>query len=221
MGDFWLYRTGLYAVDSNHKRALFSETWLSTDPEAVDHNTFNTLRLCAVLMQTPFGTRPHLTYTNYLTFSERLYPVQLLADHFSATPIPGAPPLNANAPEAAFRLRRVGATGDRPYGRICYPILDDTYFTDLPHRRHIDVATLSGYLSAAAEPLRFTRTSPEGRVYKQVVFNRSDLTWVNVTHYDLQPNPVRIWQRWRNYDAVDRAARDSTYQPPEHDKMAG
>jgi hypothetical protein len=221
MGDFWLYRVGLYVVDSHSRRALFSETWLSEDPEIMDPAFGITLQLIAVLMRTPFGNHASLMYTNYLPFYERIYPQQALFTNFTAATPAGSPPLNPNAPEAAFRLRRVGASGTSQIGRICYPILDDTFYTDLPHRRHVDVATLSTYLSAAADPLRFTRVPSGGRVYKQVIFNRRQLTWTPVTHYELMSNPVRIWQRWRGYDIPDRVAQDVHYQPPEHDKLAG
>lgn len=216
ISTFWLYRTGRSLVDSNFHRYIFGETWASTDPEGPLIDLTTVLGTRANQMATPFGVHAGLLYTNGASYWERIFPKRQVLSLINTTPRPFVTPLNAAAPEAAFRLQRVGAhvSGSRGIGRLCLPILTDTYYLDLPHRRHVDVATLAPFIAANIEVLPKSITY-NGRTYTNCIFDRRDLSWTPLDHYNLLPNPVRIWQRWRTYDYVHRGTRDSTWSPQE------
>lgn len=77
------------------------------------------------------------------------------------------------------------------------PILLDSWFTDLPRRRHIDMGRFGPLVPAVGAGWPSTVFDQFGRRYDNVIFHRKTLTWTPLTHYELHPNPVRIWQRWK------------------------
>jgi hypothetical protein len=107
----------------------------------------------------------------------------------------------------------LSASGSTGVGRICFPILTDTYYTDLPHRRHVDVSTLAPLIAANLElrPKSFTLF---GTVYTNVIFNRRLMTYTPLHNYQLLENPVRVWQRWREYDVAHRQTNDQNWTGP-------
>lgn len=214
--NVWIYRIGLCGVDTNGRRMIISQTWLSEQAEASTGPPVTTFRAIGQTLRRPFGAIAALSYDHYNAFSEVVYPKRRLVE----APIffhPGASEaLNPAAPEAAFRLQRVGATvsGSKGLGRICFPIRTDTYYTDLPHRRKIDVATLAPLIAANLE-LQPKVYVVAGRTYTNVVFSRWSMDYTPVDHFNLLENPVRIWEREKVYDWANRHVSDQTWKGPQ------
>jgi len=211
---FWLYRTGLYFLDGFAKRAMFGETWLSTDVEASVTDVNLEMNAANELLKHPFTSAAGMpAYAQYSKFVEIIYPRHKILTGFNWSPMSGTI-LNPDAPEAAFRLQRVGAlaSGSSGVGRLCPPIHLDNWYTDVPQRRHVDLSVLAPKIAAGIETFPKVRTR-SGRTYTNVVFNFRALTWTAVDHYNLITNPVRIWNRWRTYDYVHRHAKDNVYSP--------
>lgn len=207
---FWLYRCGITARDNNDHRFISSYTWLTTDPH--DASTNAALLFFALQLAAPFASlNSTLRYTPVQRFAEEIWPQpRFLAS--SGTPSPWPQGLNVNAPEACFRLQRVGAAGG--LGRTLLPILSDDWYLDLPHRRRIDRNYLEPLLLAGLGTFPTSQTAGS-RTYKQVIFHRKDFTWEQVTTYRLLDNPCRRWQRWRTYPPSPPRSDDATWVPDE------
>lgn len=209
---FWLYRCGVGIFDSHFRRALFSETWLSTQPEVTTAATVTALTGAAVRLNSFWaGSFPRPTYTGR-GFIERLWPnprwsnLQIVGPGFLHST------LNINAPEAAFRLQRVGDSD--AVGRLTLPILLDTWFTDLPHRRHVDMANFLPRVREVNSSWQ-NELNLFGRTYTNVIFHRRSWTWTPVESYRLLENPVRIWERWRTYTQPPHNSSTASFIPEE------
>lgn len=212
----WVYRVGLYFVDRNGHRAMFSETWLSEQPEDNLNLVAGDMISIMQRLRFMFGPTPNPQVSLWRGFWNRIYPAPINAHNLYLGRDLVSTPLNVNAPEAALRLQRVGAKGDRTYcGRITVPVLDDTWFVDLPHRRRINLELVNSWLDAGIRTMwqSFTIRS---RTYTHVVYSRRDSSWASVTAYILRPSTVRIWQRWRTYDPTNRPGNDATFAPDEY-----
>jgi len=210
MSAFWLYRAGINAFLLGLHHVIFSETWLTTTAPISTVNTRLGLLACSNRLNSVFGAfsfEPGLWTGN---FWEQLWPRPEL--HESTIPVQPFFP-NLAAPEASFRLQRVGASGK--FGGIRLPIIDDRSFTDRPHRRRVDVATLAPLMAInlGAQPMSVTSG---GRTYQNVIFNRKLMTWDNVVSYQLLESTCRVWQRAKIFDPA-RISRARAYVPPEPD----
>lgn len=211
--QFWIYRVGLYSTDYRSRRFLASETWLSETEEVSEALTAAALSTLLPRYTDPFGFGSVYGFHGCGTIMQRIWPSHHLFTTPDLTPDIFGTPLNDQAEEAALRLQRVGASGSFRPGRLPFPIVSDDFYTDLPHRRHVDVATIDGLLDAGLRTWPLSITS-SGRTYTNVLYRRSTFEWEAVDHYSLLVNPIRIWQRWRVYDWPHRAASDDTYTPP-------
>lgn len=212
MSDFWLYRYCVEDIDFNGHRAIFTQTVLSEEPEAGIVATRNAVGTLMVSMTAPYGFSLDGSLYFFHSFVERIWPGPKWTTNSTS---PGLSNLAPTSPECSARLQRVGASGG--LGRTCIPILKDSMYTDLPHKRHMDVATWEPIMQAALAPT-LTPITVAGRTYTNVIFHRKDLTWEPVIGYTLKPNPIRIWQRWRHYDVAHRLSLDRAFIPPEVDK---
>lgn len=218
--SYYLYRIGyeLLTPPPTKHRCIWSETWLSESDEVSRSATRGDLSAVAVAsLQNPWATFDlNLIVFGPQFFCQRLWPFDGNW-YFPPNHTPGGfrSSLNPAAPEACFRLQRVGASdGGEKLGRILFPILWDHYYTDLPHRRHVNVAPLQAYLDAAP----FTNSIvPFGssRTYKRVIFHRATMTWTLVTSLRLLENPIRKWQRYAVYNHTPFPARDAKFYPQE------
>lgn len=216
IGGGALYRIGLYGLDHSGHRWVVSETWYSDTLLTV--GTFGVAAASLTQwLQVPFGARTG--YDSYFPcgrYWERLWPASFGPVARTNWLTPGlGPSLNPNAPEAAYRLQRVGAGGAAgPKGRICYPILSDAAYEDLPHRRQIKVAELQQALDEGWRDRPLNGGSSYGYL-RPVIFHRRTMTVTDVTNYVLEPNPVRCWQRWRPYPQLGHdPVTDVNWTPP-------
>lgn len=209
-------RVGIYSIDAAHRRWFASETWAADDavPEFVI-NTVSTVMM--PYLRLPFGTAAGAPqYSAAVRFYQQIYPPNGV--HFYAVGMnpPVGPRLNDSAPEAAFRLQRVGVAGSgAPPGRICYPILSDASFTDLPHRRRVNLSVLAPQLASAwsSRPYHITTF---GYTMHLALWHRRSLSWTQVESHQLLQNPVRIWERWRRYPNEGHTlSEDARWSPPE------
>lgn len=202
----------------NGQRAIWSHTWISfNDPgsgrDGIVENGYHPVG--HYVLFAPFGTslQPSLQSLGH-AFVQRIFP-----DHQGKPLLLSQPnahgQLGVGAPEAAFRLHRVGASGPQSNdGRIHIPILSDSWFVDVPRRRRVNVALLQPLLDAQNNP-SMHQFSFFGRTFYDVVFHRRTTTWTPVTRWVLKPSAARFWQRWRGYDESTRQGTDSTFIPNE------
>lgn len=209
---FWIYRTGRAGIDKNRKRYLFSWTWVSTDPPHALDAIGTVLSNLSDYLVFPFGFGAVPKYGATHFFGDQVWPYPLRISGSTVLPFFGTVQLNAAAPEACFRLQRVGAAGG--LGRILFPIPDDAWYTDLPHRRHINTAPLQALLDVYLTPF-IGPYSGSGRTYRSCIFHRRTQSYELVTDHRLLENPVRVWQRWRTYDYVGRHLNDAPFVPDE------
>jgi hypothetical protein len=214
--NVWIYRLGIAGSDQNSKRWMVSQTWATSTPPASSGPPVTIFRSVAQSMRRPFGNVAGLKYDGYNAWSEEIYPKRRLIEAPSLFPSSLRESLNVQAEEASFRLQRVGlsVSGSKGIGRVCFPILTDTYYTDVPKRRHVDVATLAPLLASSTFGNLFTFTA-FGITYTNVVFSRWSMELTPVDHFELQENPVRIWQRWRTYNYAGRHVADETWKGPQ------
>lgn len=209
----WFYRVGMVSIDVNHRRAFWSETWVATTAAPSDALVSADLAFCAGMLGSPFGNQhASLIYNGQLVIDELFPRVKNLRGYSQSYLLPQTV-LNPAAPEAGFRLQRVGASG-RP-GRLCPPIQSDDWFTDLPRRRHVKADDLQDLLDNPLYQHPQSVTGPSGRTYQNCIIRRNTLAYEPVTHYIIQPNPVRFWSRWREYDITSRPISDRTFTPNE------
>jgi hypothetical protein len=208
MSNFWLYRGGVNVLTIPPRHVVFSETWVTNDAPVSNVNTRIGMATCTNRLTAVFGGfTPEAPGWSGL-FWQQLWPKPGVHE----SPIPVQPfSLNLNAPEASFRLQRVGSSG--ALGLIRLPILSDSSYTDLPHRRRVNVAILAPLMAAnlGAAPMSITSG---GRTYTNVIFNRSTFTWDTVATYRLLPSTCRVWQRWRPFD-IARLAAERAFLVPE------
>jgi len=207
---FWLYRAGVDCRCFGPHRVLFSETWRTEDPPVSTVNTRAGLNLAAQRLHSIFGFTSNEPVWFSRSFWEQLWPKPSVLENVMDVELAQ---LNPAAPEACFRLQRVGASS--ALGLIRVPICSDLSFTDLPHRRHVDVATLAPLMAAnlGSFPMSF---ASGGRTYTNVIFNRRDFTYEPVASYRLLESTCRVWQRWRLYDNA-RLNSDRSWPVPEPD----
>ena len=207
MAPFWLYRTGYNCLLSGYTHCIFSETWITADPPTSNVDTRIACLTAAARLSNIFGgfsaeSRPWSSH-----FWEQIWP----KPNVQEIPINVEGWLaNSAAPEACFRLQRVGATGR--VGQIRLPILDDTTFTDRPHRRRIDVGTYRPLMNAnlGTWPQTFVYLT---RTFFNVIFDRRSFTWDNVDHYELRESTSRQWQRLKIFDPARLAAARTWHLP--------
>lgn len=213
MSTFWLYRFGLYFIDHDSHRYLFSETWRSDADLHALGVVFTVRDMVCQRLQFPFGSPGPFNYSFAGHFMNQIWPSSgpLQANFFAPQAAP--PHLNSAAREAALRMQRVGASGGAgKIGRINFPILSDAVFTDLPHRRHVDVATLRPLLATGLNSYPNTIVQPYGTL-TNVIWHRATKTTDLVDHYYLQESTTRIWQRWRPFTPAPGA--NPSWFPPE------
>lgn len=207
--DTKVYRFYITAVTTDGHRFLASETMVSTTPGESIATVGITATVWANVWKFPFGTGEGYSLWQANAGWVRLWPSQ----NQIFTPVAQqAIALNSTAPEACFRLQRVGAANG--LGRINLPILADKYFTDLPHRRHVTVSDLQPLLDARVAAWANPIGGPAQSFYRAIVHRRQK-TWEPVVRYQLLRNPTRIWRRWRQYDFEERGEIDSTWAPDE------
>lgn len=103
------------------------------------------------------------------------------------------PDIGRVAPEAAFLLRRVGAGApSHVRGRNFVPCPTDSQYTDLPHRRHLDISAAPITTSVA---LLNTAVSNPASLFREVLINRKTGGAWDVTSYSIADRPGRVWQR--------------------------
>lgn len=211
-----LFRIGSYGVGTDPtthqvRRWLFTETW-ATSSLPDDAWWSRNAHYFGGWYGYPYGTYGPPCFGQLLVQQLRPYPTRTIVapNIFATGPMQG---LGDLAPEAALRLQRVGAAGE--LGRVCIPIPVRTFYTDVPHCRHINVPLVQGYLNqgifASASAYTF-----DGITCRRVIFSRSTETAVNVVSYRLLANPVRIWRRWRRYDATAHTPPDTLFIPNPH-----
>lgn len=211
---FWLYRCGIYTVDSNSHRAIISQTFVSTsDPGGNTVPLLHGLAFAQNLWR-PFGDGVNSAPHFWREFVEMLHPQRITIKGFVSTPLTTQPGLNPAAPEACVRLQRVGAagTGSNLIGRLCIPVLDDTLFLDRPHRRHVDASFLQSKINANLGAQPSTLNFGFGD-YSLCIFHRRTFTWNVLDHYRVLPSTVRIWQRAKVYPWAIRGGGDSNWVP--------
>lgn len=191
---FWLYRGGQQIYDFNGGRALWGETWLTEDPPIGGHSQAEISSVSSRL-RAPFGVAADRPFIKSVFFFDLLWPPPARSTGTLQAPSALTGTLNPAAPEAAFRLQRVGASGR--FGRIAVPILEDKWFADLPHRRHVDMEFLAPLVMSDPFLYPMSFTTFLGRHFQNVLFNRRNHTWEPIVRYELHPNPIRIWNRWR------------------------
>lgn len=195
---------------AGNRHVVCTESWLSLTPPNTPDDSFQAMRICAQRLRFPFGFPSTEGWDFPVRYSEQIWPkpgaVLGPIDVF-----PGL--LNLNAPEASFRLQRVGASGK--LGLVRLPILDDATFVDPPHRRRIDVSVwgpaLAANMGTASQSVTWN-----GRTYQNVIYDRFDQSWENVVGYQLQPSTCRVWQRNTIYD-IHRLPADSAWVVNEPD----
>jgi hypothetical protein len=204
-------QSGIVGRPTDHHRYMFSQTWLA---EFTTWNPFTwtvLMQIVANQLLNPFGNASPNIYDFTRTFIDLLHPAPPVFTSRLGVVQAGATPLNPAAPEASFRLQRVGADGS--LGRLAFPILVDDYYLDLPHRRQIDVGAVDAELNVGlrTHPLTFTTA---GMTMTNIIWHRSLGTWTNVVSYRLLPNPIRKWQRSRTYPPSAGVRDDGTWHPP-------
>jgi hypothetical protein len=214
----YIYRIGYeIAVGSFKHRCIVSETWASEDAEISIANTINGLSFPHTNIAHPFGpfSAFDLKIDAAASFVQQVVPWhgwRVQAAHTVTFPhhFP-----NFSAPEACFVLQRVGGSaGALKHGRIMFPIMNDIYFTDLPRRRKVDIATLRPMLTAAHSSKVFSWTA-FGRTYVNCIYHRRTNTYTAVDHYELRENPGRVWQRNEEYFPAAHRATDLKFNPQE------
>ncbi len=211
-----LYRIGLVAVDHNGHRFMISETWVSDDADIPTPPTTTLFRPIGQRLRRIFGVGNGLDYTTMgNAWSEELYPHHRILEGPFGGPFVTTPVLNVNAPEAAVRLRRVGSTGSgtTPVGRMLVPMQDDRWFTDIPHRRHVDAASLQTLVDANLNTQPLVQTIG-GHTYTCCIWHRSTQTYTPVDHYEVSDKVSRVWKRWRTYDYAHRTLPDAAWHGP-------
>lgn len=205
-------RFGLRCTDYNGVRVFFSETWSCPNwpAAAPPPSTLATARTFALGL--PFGLTSAADYRFMPNYARIIYPLGKPATASNGRPIGGTGQFSTTAPEAAFRLQRVGASGG--LGRITFPILNDTAFTDLPRRRHINVSDWQPLLDANFNTWPNTVTI-SGFVWTNCIWHWRTLTPEPVTTHRVLANPTRIWQRWEGYDWDAREPNDRFWAPDE------
>lgn len=211
----YLYRAGKHFVDRNGRRCIFTETFATTDPEVSDVWTRSDLLMIAQQYDSSFSVSPWYTMGAVGAVAERLWPTRHCYEPLNLNRLPACRPLNPNAPEAALRLRRVGGSGTDVYGRVCFPIFDDSYFSDLPHRRHISPAVqLPLWPDHGFGDFPFQWTG-HGRVYTNCIWHAEGVGWEPVVGRVLMPNPVRVWNRLRVHPDPGPGLHLTDYVPQE------
>lgn len=210
---FWLYRIGRMELTRYHMRAFWGETWVTLQPDLNTATNALFLTVISNLYIQPFGNFVGSPAYSTRTFVNQLYPfVQQIikpVDFTFGSSLP-APPI---AREAGFRLQRVG--GLTALGRYSPPIPNDSFYTDLPHRRHVNTSLLQSWIDGTrTNPAYFTQTW-NGRTYTNVIFHRKTKTWTPVTAHRIMPNPVRYWERLKDYDPTAHESSDLDFCPPE------
>jgi len=165
-------------------------------------------RLTGIFGGSSAESRPwHSLFWEQLLPKPNVQEVPLLVEPFG---------LNPAAPEASFRLQRVGAAGG--IGLIRPPIVDDGTFVDRPHRRRINLSTYAPLMAAnlGAQPMTVTSG---GRTYLNVIFSRVDHSWEPVSFYRLLPSTCRVWQRAEPY-VISAHPTARTWHLPEPDTQS-
>lgn len=213
---FWLYNIGIVGTDFHSKRFSVSQTWLSTDDDHGVAPSIFLFRSIGQQLRQCLGVYAPFDYTFLANaWSEEVFPHQRTIEKPFTYAQPGPVCLNVQAPEAALRLQRVGVTasGSTGVGHIRLPILNDSEFTDLPHRRHVDPSVLQPKVNANLETFAKVVTFG-GRTYTNVVFNRRLFTWTPVDHFTVLPSVSRVWQRFRTYSYASRYLNDGKWTGP-------
>lgn len=214
----FVYRCGKMGVHPLlNERYFVTHTVVSEDAEVSDVDTLTALDPAVGMLFYPFGvgslfSPPPYDLSLCHPVVECIWPKVKCLRPLNPTNTNHGPVLNTHAKEAAVRLQRVGADGS--LGRIFLPILDDTWFTDPPHRRHIDASHWNSLLPSGlgGGPFTWTHTS---RTYHLAIVHRKDLSWTQVTSYNVLPSVCRIWNRWRPYNNALYHAEDTKWVPEE------
>lgn len=210
MGNKLFFRAGVTHLTSVGYRAMVTQTWcldpLPTNPIAYASLYAYTWTRLLEAMQ-PHGTDDlHL----WQPFIQQIWPTISSSSPVMFSPVIGGATLNAAAPEAAVRLQRVGADGS--LGRMAWPITDDSWFTDRPHRRHVDVSHINSRfqfgLFAAPQSYSFV-----GGTITNVIIHRAAKTYSPVDHFEVLDNPIRIWARWRRINYAARHVESNRWGP--------
>lgn len=209
----YLYRVGLHWTDHERRRYFVTQTIASTEPEVSQNQTLQGLLFFFEQMRYPFGGATDAVYGHCYPRYQRFWPTPGWTVGLNMTIAPNAShDLFSGAPEAAFRLQRVGAYGSRSIGRMSYPILASDWFTDPPHFRHVDVdrfnAELADGLNSHEQQYTYL-----GRTYVNVILTRRDMSIEPVVAFRVLENPVRLWRRSRPYYPAQHENPDVTYIP--------
>lgn len=210
-------RAGLAHHGTDGHRWIASETWYC-DSIMNDSTVSSALQFRCNQWRRPFGSGPGSYFYDALGMTfQTIAGYGRLGGYSIAWSMSNPPNLNPAAPEAAFRLQRVGADGAASkYGRICLPILDDTFYLDLPHRRQVNVDLLQPQLEAVTS-LWLQVIPIEIGFMRNIIFDRKNKRGTDVTSYRLLANPVRLWQRWRHYPTPPHTyADDQKWFPPRY-----
>lgn len=210
LGTKQFFRVGVFAITgtTNKRRAIVSQTWMLDPLPTIPPGRASHIAFAANMLLN--ACSPHGADDLHLwqPFNQQIWPSFSLSTPMSFGPV--GTPLNVAAPEAALRLQRVGADGS--LGRIGFPILNDAWFTDRPHRRQVDLALVNSRFASGlyASPQSFTFA---GGIIQNVIIHRAAKTYSLVDHFDLLPNPVRYWKRWAGYDFAGRHVDDNLWGP--------
>lgn len=208
----------LISISPGGDRSIITETWhvrgavINFRPTTSTFHTFLWNR-----WYQPFGSGvTGGTYLWHVVGMDWLYPhILRWREPHLAQPNVGHT-LNINAPEAAFRLQRVGAGGGDPIGRVNLPILSDNFFLDPPHRRRVDAAALQTLMNSTRTLYPVSGTVA-GATWTSCIFSRRTMTYTPCVAYRMMPSTTRIWQRWRHYPQVPHVpAADRVWYPPRH-----
>lgn len=210
MAGPFIYRSGVSFTDRNGHRCVFSQTYASEDP--IDGFEATVSSYFASQIRATLADPLDSTIQFWPLFGTRIWPTKGLLGGTVISRQNAVTPLNIHAPEAAARLQRVGASG--ALGRTCYPIVDDSLFTDLPHRRRVNVPLLQKRL----DDVIATWNQPEvlfGRRFYRCIWHKKSATWEPVVGWRVLPNTIRIWQRWKQFPLPKHVGNQQIYRPDE------
>lgn len=216
MPAFWLYRVGISHIEgvAPGRHWCFGETIISFQAPTSEAETQAGVRVFTGWQQDPFGHYyggdSRFVFESTAWIAQELIPNPHYHYISWQTSVPGLSYFNAHAPEACLRLQRVGVDGT--IGRLMIPIVDDSVFTDRPHRRTVDGAYWSSLLVYGMDsiPQQWTYS---GRTYYRVIWHRKTKTYSFVDHHRVLDSVARIWKRWKPYPYVRYHTGDARWFP--------
>lgn len=205
---------GWQVYDVNFRRAIVGTTWVLPPqlPDMVVRQA-DLNNMCSAMRYTSPANQP-FNLRGWSLLQEQVYPTRIRYNQIPLARSVTARPLNPNAPEAAWRLQRVGVSGAGKPGLLRYPIFDDSSFADLPRRRHVITPSALPFPGGGfgGDPHEYRGVF--NQYWYHAIIRRDANSWEKVDHLTMLPNPIRIWQRWRQYEDDGSPDADFEWCPP-------